>query len=465
MSYKDKLQQIEQLKGTIEKHGKLPDDVLNKINYKFRLEWNYTSNSMEGNSLTKPETRSVMIGNITVEDKPFKDVAEMQGHNEVITTIIKIGKGELNISEGRIKAIHKAIIYEEDVEKAKQIAVWKKVPNVLTNYKGEEFQFVPPDEVHDRMHQLINWLNAEKDKIQREDKSALHPAQLAFQFHLDYVTIHPFLDGNGRTARILTNLILISYGYPPIYIKKDEKDVYYRYLADIQSYGGNPDLFYEFMADLVIRSQQIVLDAIGGKDIEDPDDLDKKIFLLEKELEIIDPEKEIKVHFNEEVFSEMLNGWIKDLLLETISVIQKFNKFFTNTRHGINIGGLAYAEFVNEPANEIISKLIESCNDNKKNFQPYNLSLRFHAQYGALKKAGLNTFGCNYNFEIKFEHIKYEVYVDEFLEEGNHQKSNKMFEKLLHKSLTEFEIEKIVKTLGDSIYQHIDFYTKKHGLR
>src|SRR5689334_8074347 len=106
MSYSDKIKQIERLQEVIEQHGKLPQEVLNKINYKFRLEWNYTSNSMEGNSLTRQETRSVMVGNITVEGKPIKDVLEVKKHNEVISEIMKIGKGELNISEKKIKEIH-----------------------------------------------------------------------------------------------------------------------------------------------------------------------------------------------------------------------------------------------------------------------------------------------------------------------------------------------------------------------
>lgn len=284
MSFTDKLQQIEQLKAAIEKHGKLSIDVLNKINYKFRLEWNYTSNSMEGNSLTRQETRSVMVGNITVEGKPIKDVLEMKGHDEVIGNIIKMGRGELNISEKKIKEIHAVIVHEEDPEKKKQIGVWKKDTNYLYNYKNERFDFVAPADVPERMHQLINWLNAERDKIQRDDKDALHPVELAFQFHLDYISIHPFYDGNGRTVRILTNLILISYGYPPIYVKENEKGPYYQYLADIQGYGGSPDLFYDFMAGLLIRSLRIVLDAIEGKDIEEPDDLLKEISLWKHQL-------------------------------------------------------------------------------------------------------------------------------------------------------------------------------------
>ena len=129
MSFEQRLVQVDELQQEINGHGKLPDAVLKKINYKFRLEWNYTSNSMEGNTLTKDETRSVMIGNITVEGKPIKDILEMKGHDEVINAIIKIGKGELNLSEKRIKEIHIGIMHEEDPEKKKAIGQWKTSQN------------------------------------------------------------------------------------------------------------------------------------------------------------------------------------------------------------------------------------------------------------------------------------------------------------------------------------------------
>ena len=141
----------------------------------------------------------------------------------------------------------------------------KKENNYLYNYRNERFDFAVPEEVPERMHQLMNWLTTEKEKISRSIPGALHPVTLALKFHLDYVTIHPFYDGNGRTSRILTNLILIAYGYPPLYIKENERSIYYQYLADIQGYGGTPDLFYEYMAGMVIRSQQIIVDMTEGR--------------------------------------------------------------------------------------------------------------------------------------------------------------------------------------------------------
>nr|WP_322623803.1 Fic family protein [uncultured Flavobacterium sp.] len=286
MSYEETKLKIDSLKEKVAAHGKLTDEQLKKINYKFRLEWNYTSNSMEGNTLTIDETRSVMVGNIDVHQKPYKHVAEMKGHDEVISEILKVGKGELRLSESRIKQIHTSIMYEESDEMKARVGDWKKQNNHIINRKGEKFDFTDWELIPDKIHDLLNRTNAAIDAVQHgKKKDVKHPLDIAFDFHLEYLTIHPFYDGNGRTARILTNLILISFGYPPFWITEKEKASYYAYLTDIQGYGGDRKLLDAFMADLVLRSQQLVMDAIEGKDIEEEDDVYKEITLLKKKLE------------------------------------------------------------------------------------------------------------------------------------------------------------------------------------
>jgi len=350
MISKEKLDEINRLKQEIDSHGKLPADVLKKINYKLRLEWNYTSNSMEGNTLTRDETRSVMVGNIDVHDKPIKDLLEMKGHDDVISKIMEIGKGQLNLSEGRIREIHKGIMHEEDPAKAKMIGEWKLKYNIIYTNKGEKIDFAPPGEVPERMHELINWLNTEKEKIEHTDKNALHPAEIAFKFHLVYVTIHPFYDGNGRTARIFTNLILIAYGYPPIYIKTSEKDTYGNYLGDIQGYGGNPDLFYDFMAGLLIRSLQLTLDAIEGKEIGELDDVDKEIELLKREFKVIDYEK---IKKSVEVVSHLFVNTLIPFFETIQREIGTFNEHFMEHRFRLKPSEMSVSSISLERENAI----------------------------------------------------------------------------------------------------------------
>ncbi|MBL7739281.1 MAG: Fic family protein [Chitinophagaceae bacterium] len=338
MSYPNKRNQIDSLQQKINAEGELSADVKKKINYKFRLDWNYYSNSMEGNTLTMDETRSVMVGNLTVGGKPIKDVLEMKGHDEVITEIMRIGKGEVRLSEARIREIHKGIMHEEDEEKKKKIGVWKTEPNYIYNYKNERFDFVLPAEVPARIHDLLNKTNSDIDAIEQNKKDAPHPIDVALQFHLDYVIIHPFYDGNGRTARILTNLLLISFGYPPFWVKTNERNIYNQYIGDIQGYGGNPDLFFDFAADQILRSQNLVLDAITGKEISELDDLDKELALLRAELK---GEHVLKTKANSENIAEAMEENIIPLFMMLEEKCEGLKEFFFDTgrRIGFEIEG------------------------------------------------------------------------------------------------------------------------------
>jgi Fic family protein len=325
MDIENKLKSVDQLKAEIDALGKLPKEILNKINYKFRLDWNYYSNSMEGNTLTMDETRSIMIGNITVHGKPIKDVMEMRGHDDTILQILKIGKGELNIAEKRIKDMHKAIMHEDDEERRKKIGVWKQENNYLYNYKHERIDFSPFDQVPDEIHRLIDWFNAQKEKIDKSKKGAMHPALLAFEFHIRYLMIHPFYDGNGRTARILMNLILIAFGFPPIIIKSEDKDKYYKTLADVQFYDSPKDFYYDLMLELLYRSLELVHKAATGQDIEEPEDIDKKIELLKRQLDEKDVVTKSK---SPEVVYQIIRDNIFPFLQKLESKLEKLKDLF-----------------------------------------------------------------------------------------------------------------------------------------
>jgi Fic family protein len=176
MNYSTLKTEIDQIKSKVVAFGGLTVAQKKEINYKFRLEWNYNSNSMEGNTLTIEETRSVMVGNITVNNKPLKDILEMQGHDQIVTEILNIGKGNLQLSEKRICEIHKAIMHEENPLQKSKIGVWKKETNMIYNPKGERYDFVAPDEVQDKIHQLLNKTNAAIDAINANKK--MHCTQL-----------------------------------------------------------------------------------------------------------------------------------------------------------------------------------------------------------------------------------------------------------------------------------------------
>ncbi|MBN8681879.1 MAG: Fic family protein [Chitinophagales bacterium] len=321
------IEKVESLRRDIQAKGKLSDEVLTEIHKKFRLECNYHSNRIEGGTLSKAETRSVMIDNITVRGKPLKDLREMRGHDKVMQEILKLGYGEARISETRIKAIHKTIIagHQEEDEQA-IIGVWKTKGNHVINYREEKFNFVAPEDVPKKIHQLLNRLNTGIDRIVRQAPDAPHPLLLAFQFHTEFLTIHPFTDGNGRTARLLSNLILIALGYPPFWVSEGaEKSTYNRYLADIQGYKDETEPFFVFLASLVERSLQLVKEAAEGRSVEELDDWMKKLELLKSELPKDDA---LRLSLTPETGRDVYDKSIRPCLVLMMERLQQFDVLF-----------------------------------------------------------------------------------------------------------------------------------------
>lgn len=409
MSYLEKREKIDLLQKEINAFGELKPEIKNKINYKFRLDWNYYSNSIEGNTLTQAETRSVMIGNITVGGKPIKDVLEMKGHDEVITEILKIAMGELRISEKRVCEIHQSIMYEEDESKKNKIGKWKTENNYIINYKGEKFDFALPFEVPVKMHDLINKTNADIDSILKNKKSPIEAIDIALQFHLEFVSIHPFYDGNGRMARILTNLLLISFGYPPFWVKNSERDTYNRFLADIQGYGGKPDLFYEFIADKILRSQQLMLGAITGKNIEEEDDLDKEIFIFKQNLLLKESLQSVKK--TNKLIAEQYIDSLKIVFDYLVEKHKKLDELFTVNFYNRRIND-SYPSDVSENEDYIESQMKLLLNNSLtkssyENREINNFCIGIHHK-GFLKDK-MNVFDANFNICIKFDDYQYHI--------------------------------------------------------
>ena len=448
MSYENKKAAIDAIKSQVATFGELSVEQKRKINYKFRLEWNYNSNSMEGNTLTIEETRSVMVGNLTVSDKPLKDIFEMQGHDKVITEILKIGKGELRLSEKRIKEIHSGIMHEENPESKNKIGQWKEQANEIINSKGEKYLFVAPEEVPSKIHALLNKTNAAIDAINANKKNVPHPIDVAMNFHLEYLDIHPFYDGNGRTARILTNLILISLGYNPFWINEKDRAIYYNYISDIQGYGGSKELFFEYCAGLIERSEQLVLNAIQDIDIEEEDDLHKEISLLKRQLEGESFTKSPKNIYD--VF-QFVNT---DVWQPLAVVMNQFDDLFSEskTTHLVNHQNEKYPTrstlptFTNPFEKSTEPKEIKIFGHNVYETDIYKIEW-LHTKYG-LKKAESNNI-YEINFSLSFEATNYNIK----LSVNHHEvwKSNYAYNEFPHKE----NIEKIKKDLGKNLIERI----------
>lgn len=318
MSLQSILIEIEKLKTELDSYNPIRLDRLQKINYKLRLDWNYHSNKIEGGTLTFEETRSVMMEQLEIHGKPLRDVMEMHGHDEVIKNIQKIGRGEVRVTENRIKEIHKTIIFEEE----DRPGLFKNRNNYIYNYVGERYDFTPSEDTIEAMNSLSNWLDNQLQAFKKGKHQKTIP-EIAFEYHLRFLTIHPFLDGNGRTGRILMNLILIANGYPPVIIRTEEKDFYNKHLSHAQQYEENPIPLYEMLGKLLIRSFETCIKGAKGESLFELED-------WEKRLQFIDNQSLSDDSFfksNQTVYAILINSVLP--LIEYAEIkLSAFNKFY-----------------------------------------------------------------------------------------------------------------------------------------
>ncbi|WP_167481671.1 Fic family protein [Leptospira montravelensis] len=331
------LDRILKLKAELDAIRPIPEETMAKVMQKFRLDWNYHSNSMEGNSLTFGETKTFLLHGMTALGKPLKDHLEIKGHNEAILELEDMVKGEVQLTEQKIRSFHQLILgkpytvkafTKEGIETTKEIipGKYKTQPNHVITSTGETFYFTEPNLVPLEMEQLLKWFS------ENQSKNELSPLVLAATFHYQFIRIHPFDDGNGRMARILMNLILMMNGHPPVVIKTEDKENYVRALrlAD----GGELNPFIEYIGQQLIHSLELIIKGVKGQSIEDDDDIEKRLKLLTLQIEE-NKKNEISVKRDPSHVFETVDQSIVPLIEDVISKLPKMNSFFLETSYEI----------------------------------------------------------------------------------------------------------------------------------
>ncbi|MFA5169461.1 MAG: Fic family protein [Candidatus Paceibacterota bacterium] len=226
----------------------LPKSAVKKIREQFEIEMTYNSNAIEGNSLTLKETYLVINEGITIKGKPLKDHLEAKNHKEALDYLYELiaKENRPTISETLIRSLNQIVIQSIDKEWA------GKYRNSSVVIGGAEHK--PPEamDVPRLMNDLMNFI--------KENRNKLHPIELAAIIHHKLVYIHPFFDGNGRTARLAMNIILMQNGYPLAIILKNDRKRYYNALAKADK--GNLEDFISFVAKSVERSLDIYLKVL-----------------------------------------------------------------------------------------------------------------------------------------------------------------------------------------------------------
>lgn len=203
------LAQIDLKKSELDGRRPLTEGELERLNEEFIVEYTYNSNAIEGNTLTLRETDLVLRG-LTIDKKPLKDHMEAVGHKEAFEFVSQLVKDNAPLSESIIKQIHFLVLADKKDDRG----VYRRVP---VRIMGAHHEPVQPYLIEPKMEQLLH----------DYQKSNEHIVTKLARFHIEFEGIHPFIDGNGRTGRLLVNLELMKAGFPPIDIKYADRISYY----------------------------------------------------------------------------------------------------------------------------------------------------------------------------------------------------------------------------------------------
>ncbi len=240
------LEQINQKKALLDKKRPLPKYTLKSLREKLLVEWTYNSNAIEGNTLTINETKVVLEG-ITVGGKTMREHLEVINHRDAIAYVEEIVHKEEPLSEWQIKNLHRLVLKGIDDEYA---GIYQDQQVFISGASH-----IPPAPylIKEQMEQLMKWYDTEAKE--------LHPVERGAMLHAIFVGIHPFIDGNGRTSRLLLNLELMKDGFPAVVIKVEDRLPYYDALNKAHTSKDYTN-FIQLVAAEVDDSLDLYLNAV-----------------------------------------------------------------------------------------------------------------------------------------------------------------------------------------------------------
>jgi Fic family protein len=244
-------QRVLDKKKRLDKLRPLPSSLVARLRKQMMIEYTYNSNAIEGNTLTLRETQLVIEEGITVGGKSIAETLEAKNHPEAIEFVEKLADAKSELTEDAVLQVHRLIMSNiaEDAGHYRTVGV---------RITGASFVPPPSSEVRPRINELLKWL--------RENPDELTPIELAAVFHHRLVQIHPFSEGNGRTARLLMNAMLMKDGYPFIVtVSNRDRPRYLKTLMEADF--GNNSAFVNFIARCVERALDMYLDALEEPEI------------------------------------------------------------------------------------------------------------------------------------------------------------------------------------------------------
>jgi Fic family protein len=340
----------------------------NKLQKKSRLEFNYNSNHLEGNTLTYGQTQLLLFFDKSSGDVPVSDIEEMKAHDVALSQIMEMSKdNERPLSELFIKELNKTILVKsfwkdavspngEPTRKKIEIGQYKTSHNSVQLRNGEIHEYASPEETPALIRDLLNWY--------QDNNEEMHPVQLAAEFHYRFVFIHPFDDGNGRVSRLLMNYILLKHDYPMVIIKYEDKENYLTALQKADT--GDLMSLIEYIEKQSIDSLKLNIKAGKGEDIDELGDIEKQIEILKRE-----KLTQAKIFKTPKISYDLINHIDSDLWSPLNRLLNKFSDFFAETSNQIHIDHLKYIK--TKTVNNSTIGIAQRFADKEVEIKPYEI--------------------------------------------------------------------------------------------
>ena len=435
------INKIELLQLELKEYQPLPAERQEMLDKKIRLEFNYNSNHIEGNTLTYGETMLYLIFDKTTGDHDGREYEEMRASDVALKLVQELASDKQRpLTEAFIKNLNEIILVRpywanaitpdgQHTRRLITVGDYKKHPNSVKLQNGEMFHYASPQETPSKMGDLIQWYKEESEKKE------LHPVALAALLHYKFVLIHPFDDGNGRISRLLMNYVLYYYRLPPVIIKSANKKDYL--LALNKADSGDLDSFVEYVAEQMLWSLEISINAAKGENIDEPGDLEKKLNQLKRRLGKED-DKKIELKRNPEVVKEVIEKSIIPFIDQWEEKLKEFDPLFFSRSCRATVQGKSIVMPSLRNAFEALYNQIGKA------------SIEFITLYCGFSNLRSLKVKSNYNggsISFVFHQNAYEV---EF--SGAHESISKLY----HQFLTADEINYIVSIIGNWFYNYIE---------
>lgn len=377
---------------------------------KLRLEWNYHSNHIEGNTLTYGETELLLIQGKTTGQHEMREYEEMKAHDVAIEHVRDMASDSRVLSEADVRNLNKILLKEpfwkeaitSDGQVTRKLIIpgqYKTTPNNVRTATGEIFPFASPEEVPSKMGELIVWF---RDQLANQDADL---ARILAAFHHRFSVIHPFDDGNGRTMRLLVNYALLRKGWVPIVIRTQDKHEYLGVLGAADA--GNLLPFSEFLTKEMERSLEMGLRAANGESLEEPEDWQKEMALFVKENSLEgDPAPPI----DEQLLGEWLKKCIFPLTSEISSKLAPLNKLFHSMEFVVvAVGSYAPARIWNQ---ENLDGNIDWFTQMFPHYISPNLKMRFDLRLKGFSHPGVTPFDHTLSIRLDVGTFRYSIMAD-----------------------------------------------------